>query len=266
MVKLNPCEAQAWPDDEVLHRWCSLYKGSPLVQKYLAGKPLLAVEMEAVNSYIALYRKRLQSLSWFMKCLNEPIARQANKEDGCTGHFWEARFKSQALLTEDALLSAMAYVDLNPVRACMADTPENSEFTSIKERIEPQFDLAAAITQQIQSESLSNFDLPLKPLAKFDGDLKLGEQLGILFGAVDYLTLVDTTGRIIRAGTQFSCIHANTGLVPPIRQRGAITTSFPPILERLNLDIEVWLIRTQSFERHYHLLFSRHAIRGSSAA
>ena len=266
VLKLNPCEAQAWSDDEVLHRWCSLHKGMPLVQKYLGGKSLLAVELQTVRSCIAIYRARLQSLSWFMKCLNEPIARQANKEDGCTGHFWEARFKSQALFSEDALLSAMAYVDLNPVRACMADTPESSEFTSIKERIEPQFDLAAAITQQIQSESLRSFDLPLKPLAKFDGDLKLGEQLGILFWAVDYLTLVDTTGRIIRADTQFSCIHANTGLVPPIRQRGAITTSFPPILERLNLDIEVWLIRTQSFERHYHLLFSRHAIRGSSAA
>ena len=249
VLKLNPCEAEAWSDDEVLHRWCSLYKGMPLVQKYLDGKPLLAVELQAVKQCVAVYRSRLQSLSWFMKCLNEPIARQANKEDGCTGHFWEARFKSQALFTEDALLSAMAYVELNPVRARMAGTPEESEFTSIKERIQPQFDLAAAIKQQTSLESLRYFDLPLKPLVKFEGDLKLGEQLGILFGAVDYLTLVDTTGRIIRAG-----------------KRGAIIANLPPILERLNLDIDAWLIRTQSFEQHYHQLFSRHAIRSNSAA
>ena len=248
VVHLNPCEAEAWSDDEVLHRWCSLYKGMPLVQKYLDGKPLLTVELEAVNSCIAAYRRRLQDLSWFMKCLNEPIARQANKEDGYTGHFWEARFKSQALFTEDALLSAMAYVDLNPIRACMADTPENSDFTSIKERIELQFDLAAAISQQTDSESLRYFDLQLKPLAKFDGNLKLENQTSIIFRAADYLLLVDITGRMPRSD-----------------KRGAIKASLPPILERLNLDIDAWLIRTQGFERHYHQLFSKYAARSKAA-
>lgn len=131
----------------------------------------------------------------------------------------------------------------------MAGTLEESAFTSIKERIQPEFDLAAAVHQQLAAESLRYFDLPLKPLGKFDGDLKLGEQLGILFGAVDYLQLVDVTGRIICEG-----------------KRGHISEKLPPILDRLNLDVEAWLIRTQSFERHYQQLFSKYAIRSNLAA
>jgi hypothetical protein len=81
------------------------------------------------------YRARLHDLSWFMRTLNEHIARLANAEDGVKGRFWEGRFKSQALLDEKALLAAMAYVDLNPVRAGLAETPEASDYTSIQERL-----------------------------------------------------------------------------------------------------------------------------------
>lgn len=112
-------------------------KGPLLIQKYQQGIPISEPEQETVNTIINVWRERLANLSWFMKRLNEYIARQANKEDQCTGHFWEARYKSQALLTEEALLSCMAYVDLNPVRAAIADTPAHSAHTSIKERITP---------------------------------------------------------------------------------------------------------------------------------
>ena len=79
-------------------------------------------QLESVVETTEIYRQRLYDLSWFMRHLNEHIAREANKEDQCTGRFWEGRFKSQALLDEAALIACMAYVDLNPVRADMAST------------------------------------------------------------------------------------------------------------------------------------------------
>jgi hypothetical protein len=127
----------------------SLFKGLILVQKHLRGDPMISAEQKIVTETAEVYRKRLTSISWLMKCLNEPIARAANKEDQCTGDFWESRFKSQALLTEDALLSCMAYVDLNPVRAEMAATPKASEHTSIKEQQQTKFNLGTAVKLQI---------------------------------------------------------------------------------------------------------------------
>ena len=117
VLRVDAARAQALGDDEVLRRWTQLFTGPLLVQRYLGGALLGEAERLKVAEFAALYRQRLADVSWFMRVLNETIARQANAEDGCTGRFWEGRFKSQALLDEQALLAAMAYVDLNPIRA-----------------------------------------------------------------------------------------------------------------------------------------------------
>ena len=137
VLRVDAPRAQALSDDEVLRRWTQLFTGPVLVQRYLASAPgaLGGAEVDKVREFAQLYRERLADVSWFMRVLNESVARQANAEDDCTGRFWEGRFKSQALLDEPALLAAMAYVDLNPIRAGMADDLPGSAHTSIAARL-----------------------------------------------------------------------------------------------------------------------------------
>ncbi len=213
VLHINDAKAKALSAREVIERWHSLFKGNMLSQRYLAGE-LSPSEIDTLNSVIEEWRHRLCSISWFMRLLNEKIAREANKEDKCTGRFWEGRFKSQALLDEKALAACMAYVDLNPVRANMARTPEQSDFTSIKKRIE-----AAGAA---------------KELMPFAGNPRKEMPEGIPFRLEDYLQLVDWTGRFIRED-----------------KRGAIANHLPPILERLNIEPEQWLNSCTHFEKQF---------------
>ncbi len=81
-------------------------------------------------------RERLGSLSWFMKCLKEPLSRMVNKAEKCTGAFFEGRFKSIAILDEETLLSVWTNIDLNTIAAGIGETPEESDHTSVKARVE----------------------------------------------------------------------------------------------------------------------------------
>ena len=119
-----------WDDEEVSRRWVSL---TPLRDEGAAARKMAA--MLSNPSRIKDIRERLGSLSWFMKYVNEPIARTANREDKCTGRFWEGRFKSSALLDEGAVVGCMAYVDLNPIRAKICDRIEDAPHTSVARRI-----------------------------------------------------------------------------------------------------------------------------------
>ncbi|TMP59994.1 transposase, partial [Pseudoalteromonas citrea] len=136
VLYVDDIKAKRLSDKAIIIRWHKLFKGTILSHKFLQGERLDSAQQTFLNKDIEQFRERLSSISWFMRVLNESIARKANKEDNCTGRFWEGRFKSQALLDEAALAACMAYVDLNPVRAKMTETPEASDYTSVKARCE----------------------------------------------------------------------------------------------------------------------------------
>jgi REP element-mobilizing transposase RayT len=240
VLKVCPEQLVDLSEEDIMDRWCALFKGPLLVQNYRNGEVLRPFERSAVTDIVNVWRSKLASISWFMRCLNQPIARQANLEDKCTGKFWESRFTSQALKSEEALLSCMAYVDLNPVRAGIAICPEASSHTSIRERIHSEFDFHEAIENQTQCGDLLDFQTPLKPLLVFENGLRNETQAGILINFQDYLNLVDWTGRIIRND-----------------KRGHIGGSLPPILERLQITAQQWQLNTTQFESIHTKRFNR---------
>jgi REP element-mobilizing transposase RayT len=197
VLRINPDEAASWSRDEVVDRWKKLY--SP-------------PDHPADNAPIELWRERLMSLSWFMRAINEPLARMANREDQCKGRFWEGRFRSQALLDDTALLRCMAYVDLNPVRAGIAKTPESSSHTSVKARIEGH----------------SHHLLPFRSRSN-------SADTAIPMDLAEYLQLVGWTGRAFRAD-----------------KRGSIAGREPAILTRLGWAQEDWIKEMQYYGKWYY--------------
>ncbi len=235
VLHINTARAKRWSDFEVVERWHRLFNGTVMSQQYLKDGTLSEAEMWAFQPVIDRWRSRLQDISWFMRVLNEEIARAANSEDGCTGRFWEGRFKSQALLDEAALLACMAYVDLNPVRAKMAKTPEKSAHTSIKKRCEK-----AQLSKQPNRISQQE-----KNLYPFAGHPRKSQPEGIQMRLGDYLELLDASGRVLRED-----------------KRGHISASAQNILKRLNIDEGRWLYMACKFEDCFSsFVGSEHSIR-----
>lgn len=135
VLRTRPDVVQTWSDEEVARRWLRLFPGRRL-DEYLGQPTVEDIRALAADSErIALIRTRLSDISWFMRSASEPIARMANREDDCTGRFWEGRFKAQRIRDEAGLLACAMYVDLNPVRAALAESPADSEHTSAYDRI-----------------------------------------------------------------------------------------------------------------------------------
>ncbi len=211
VLHINKAQALSWSQYEVIQAWHQLFSGNLLSKRYVKGEALGKAELVVLKQSVKIWRQRLMDISWFMRVLNEHIARQANEEDVCSGRFWEGRFKSQALLDEAALLACMTYVDLNPIRAGIATTPEQSNHTSIQRRLQREPQITA--------------------LFPFIGNTGKKKPQGLPFEVTDYLQLVDWSGRIIR--------DDKCGFIPD---------NIPPILQRLNQDPSNWLYLTQHFE------------------
>ncbi|MGK5093429.1 transposase, partial [Deltaproteobacteria bacterium TL4] len=173
--------------------------------------------------------------------LNETIARDANKEDGCPGRFWEGRFKSQALVDQGALLACMAYVDLNPIRAGQAETPEESLFTSIHERIQAYLretadsgETVSATLPDDETGEAAPTTMTLMPLrGEREGSFSKEEPV-LPMSFEEYLGLLDWSGRAIVEG-----------------KSGHIPESLDHILRRINLSTEGWLPTIQRFQRDF---------------
>jgi hypothetical protein len=216
VLHVDRTRAAEWSKQQVVDQWSTLFRVPTIVERWrkaVAGQ----AERDAAERLIEAWRHRLTDVSWYMRCLNEPLARRANAEDACTGRFWEGRFKSQALLDEAGLLTAMAYVDLNPLRAGIAATPEDSEFTSIHERIR-QHRLTVCAQRELTGESSA----PLVPLLAFQ-DHAAPDNAVVPFRFIDYLELLDWSGRCMRPD-----------------KYAAIDPRAPPILTRLNINATAW--------------------------
>ncbi len=211
VIANQPTAVTAWSDQEIAERWVRIFppkraKDAPAKVSRLLERP----------EYLAVLRGRLSNLSWCMLTLQEPIAKRANTEDGVKGRFFEGRFKSQILLSQNAILAAMAYVDLNPVRAKIVGSLGKSKNTGIKLRMRK-----LAKNQSLASEFLA----PIAGLATFQLP-KLSE--------AEYIEFVDQTGRVLHPG-----------------KRGVIGAHEPPALRKLGLDMQHWTMKVKGIGSGY---------------
>jgi putative transposase len=248
----DPGRANRWCDEEVARRWLTVFPG-PGGQR---GQPPEASAVAALcqdRVRVTLCRGRLADVSWFMRCLNEPIARQANREDECTGRFWEGRFKCQRLEDAGALLACMAYVDLNPVRAGIASSPESSDYTSAQDRCvawrarrglgvvaaataEPTSAQEALLATANAEARCARWLVSFGPSNELASTTNASAWLAGLNEA-DYLELLDWTGRGIRTG-----------------KHGHLSDDLRPVLERLDLDVEAWVENVARYGSLFHRL------------
>jgi REP element-mobilizing transposase RayT len=246
VVRTRPDIVKTWSDGEVARRWWNLFP-QRRDRDGSAAEPT-EFELNAIrNDKPALTerRRRLADISWFMRCLAEPVARWGNKEDDVTGRFWEGRFKAQPLLDETAIAACMAYVDLNPIRARIAKTCDTSDFTSVQARMADRrsaegIQQAAARHERTEHGPRAGWLAPigLKPAARKSRTKATPRRLsnkGCLPMTLDqYVSLVEWTGRQIIA-----------------KRKPTISAESLALLEQLELSPETWVDLVEHFRKRF---------------
>ena len=236
LVRLDPDQAAKLSYEEVVRRWVKAYSPKTLQGEEIEINQACIDHQRQDEKKVAAMRERLASLRWFMKALKEPLARLANKEDDCRGTFWESRYKSIAILDDEALLATCAYVDLNPVAAGIAAAPETSRHTSVRQRVQlakakgQLDDLKAAgrgsvaASQTANDLELDHWLCPLEDRRRWGTDR---EGMMESFSLGSYLLLVDYTSRLCRLG------------------KARVGKEVSSILERIGSSAEIWSQRIQ---------------------
>lgn len=247
VLHVNQPAAHSWSNEEVIRRWTELFpRNATLVETLIKNKSSKAAQ-KLLQLRVELWRQRLVDISWFMRCVNETVARDANREDQCSGRFWEGRFKSQALLDEKALVTCMAYVDLNPIRAGMAGTLDTSDFTSIQERLIEQ-------AKKIKKRSYGQHRLLTNAATKHLVGHQPGAKQAKLIGLTDiknsfdnvipistksYLDLLDITAQALLLG------YSNQTKAKRLLDDHVQT------LAKFGVSSDTWLTSVRDFHKHY---------------
>jgi REP element-mobilizing transposase RayT len=247
LLRLDPDEAKSWSAAEVVQRWTTAYPPKTAKGEEIEISQAWIDHQAKDEKRVEVLRERLASLGWFMKALKEPLARMANKEDECKGTFWESRYKSIAILDEEALVATCAYIDLNPVAAGIAAAPETSRHTSVRQRVRHAkakgklAELKAAESGSVAGSRAAGdveHDLWLCPVEDRRG--QGGQREGMLdgFSLGSYLLLVDYTSRLCRKG------------------KARVSREVASILDRMGTSPDVWAGRIEQ-------LFSKSRLLGS---
>jgi hypothetical protein len=239
LLRNRPDIVETWSDEEVVRRWKRLSAKSLELAEVPADEEVQALLNQPQE--VAELRRRLSHISWFMAMLDESVSRAANAEDGCSGHFWQERYKCQRLDCEAAILACAVYIDLNLIRAMIADTPETSMYTSVHDRIQDLAIEQRQASSSNSSESSRETDRRqsgwLAPVW-LEGDGYAGAAAGrrasdkglLPIPLEKYLELVDWSGRQLRCD-----------------KRGAIPDDLASILERLGISSDSWLDGIEHF-------------------
>ena len=259
VLRSRPDVVQAWDDTEVARRWWTLCPKRK-VQRELDGE-LVWIPAEPnefdLNSIrndpvkLASIRRRLSDISWWMRLLCQYIALRANNEEGeGLGRFWQSRFKAVRILDEEALLACAAYVDLNPIRAALAETLETSDFTSVQRRMasfaEDVKEIANMEKVRTTSESRNcrpRTDEFLSPVEIDERNDPIGSRPSrnhkrcsdkgfLAMAEADYLTILDWLARNTVAG-----------------KRGSTPIETPLVFDRLGIDSVAWSQMVKNFGR-----------------